>query len=928
MDDAKASFLFGDVPVGFDPDDGDERGARLAEAEGKELSPGRAALRQVIATQVATDDPPETWATAQRLSGLGLDRTAVLDQLAIAVGHAARAAVQGDRPFDRAAYISALESLPLPSADELGAALVAVVREHQGVSADGADRMVLERLGRGREDELVRSLLDWVCEGLVEDDGPLAWLSGDRTVHVEDLTAGVVLTHRLSDSERQLGVLAADFDLAGFARRDDLRLASGEGDEIVVYWEEPHQLVWGGPDGWLDAFAAGDLLAVQVGADGLVSLSMVETEPIGDAGLVARLREVYDREVDEPDLPVGAEEIVLGLLLDARDTFVTARPPLAELCEDAGLERRGYQVAHNDEIWANVVRLQQIRWAFDRFDETPARLAAVAALDAADDPEVDGEMLREVIVGLRDPEVVSAVTDELLGVDDDPELLARTRRFSERLLAVAGAPAEVAVARWLAAVVAERDGDVLAAEAQLALSLGADPAWGPAIDRSAWYASDKGDAVTAARLWRRLGIDREINVDLALVERFTRRSGPKLGRNDRCWCGSGRKFKACHLGHPEPLPLPDRVGWLYRKAIGYILRHGGSSGIDVMSLAMARAVDPDDPDSVDEALDDPIVMDVALTEGGWFERFLADRGPLLPDDEALLAAAWTLVPRTVYEVVESRAGQAMTLHDLGTGDRVEVRERTFSRRAKVGQVICGRAVPDGDTCQLIGAVVPVVAGTETQVLELCDERRGHELCEYAGRPWRPPALHTREGEPMVACTTVVDVANQPAGAILDRLYESQRDGWVELHAIGEEEKILRAQFHLEGDRLTITTHSEARMDRVLDNIGGAFGEMRVVSAERVPLRPGELPPPPAGAILMELPDDELVRHVQEVQERRWLTEHIPALGGLTPVEAAADPSRVEQLERLLASFPDPSELPAGAITMRPDRLRQLLALPR
>jgi hypothetical protein len=22
---------------------------------------------------------------------------------------------------------------------------------------------------------------------------------------------------------------------------------------------------------------------------------------------------------------------------------------------------------------------------------------------------------------------------------------------------------------------------------------------------------------------------------------------PDLGRNDRCWCGSGRKYKTCHL---------------------------------------------------------------------------------------------------------------------------------------------------------------------------------------------------------------------------------------------------------------------------------------------------------------------------------------------------------------------------------------------
>jgi preprotein translocase subunit SecA len=24
------------------------------------------------------------------------------------------------------------------------------------------------------------------------------------------------------------------------------------------------------------------------------------------------------------------------------------------------------------------------------------------------------------------------------------------------------------------------------------------------------------------------------------------RQGPKLGRNDPCWCGSGKKYKHCH----------------------------------------------------------------------------------------------------------------------------------------------------------------------------------------------------------------------------------------------------------------------------------------------------------------------------------------------------------------------------------------------
>jgi len=30
-----------------------------------------------------------------------------------------------------------------------------------------------------------------------------------------------------------------------------------------------------------------------------------------------------------------------------------------------------------------------------------------------------------------------------------------------------------------------------------------------------------------------------------------RRSRPKLGRNDPCWCGSGKKYKKCHMGSDE-----------------------------------------------------------------------------------------------------------------------------------------------------------------------------------------------------------------------------------------------------------------------------------------------------------------------------------------------------------------------------------------
>ena len=99
--------------------------------------------------------------------------------------------------------------------------------------------------------------------------------------------------------------------------------------------------------------------------------------------------------------------------------------------------------------------------------------------------------------------------------------------------------------------------------------------------------------------------------------------------------------------------------WLATKAVGNLMRHGGEAALDLADLATILAVDVDDFDGVRSMLGDPIVIDIALTELAWFEQFFETRGPLLPDDEALLATSWLLVDRTVYEIEETRPGDGV-----------------------------------------------------------------------------------------------------------------------------------------------------------------------------------------------------------------------------------------------------------------------------
>jgi hypothetical protein len=71
---------------------------------------------------------------------------------------------------------------------------------------------------------------------------------------------------------------------------------------------------------------------------------------------------------------------------------------------------------------------------------------------------------------------------------------------------------------------------------------------------------------------------------------------------------------------------------------------------------------------------------------------------------------------------------------------------------------------------------------------------------------------------------------------------------------------------------------------------------------------------------------EALGQIVDQQELRWCDENVPALDGLTPRQAAADPTRREQLERLLVAMPEGGVSPLGFATMRPARLREMLGL--
>lgn len=536
----------------------------------------------------------------------------------------------------------------------------------------------------------------------------------------------------------------------------------------------------------------------------------------------------------------------------------------------------------------------------------------------------DRRLVRDLAERLQDPAVAEALLVETIGAGRDGAVALGL--FAETLEPQVPRAARPAV-RWLLGKAHERLGDVAAAEDayDAALSMQADSLL--ALFELARIASDRGDAERGLSLLRRAGApaDDELVVLLTHFRPVERRD---LGRNDPCWCGSGRKYKVCHRNN-ETLPLADRAAWLYQKAGTYLAE--GPWRVDVIDVGEIRTQHWDQPDATYLATQDPLVCDALLFEGGAFEAFLTERGGLLPDDERLLAEQWLLTERSVHEVETVTPGSGFTARDLRTGEQVEVRERTASRTIEAGVLICARLVPAGDTIQCFGGLKPVALHQRDRLLELLDsEPDPGQLVAFLSARFAPPVLQNTEGEPLVLCSATLSGGETDAlTAALDTTYDRDEDElrWIE-HVTTHGMERIRATIIIEGAAVQVETNSEPRMDRVLDTLLALQLGLQVQTQTRPPAEELQeaMSPAPAGVPASTLdPNDPAIADVLEqfirTHEQAWLDEPIPALSGVTPREAAADPTRRPDLIRLLDSFG-----PAAPGTMDSDRLRAQLGL--
>lgn len=837
-----------------------------------------------------------------------------------------------------------------------------------------------------------------LAEVLAQDTELFLALADRRWAWLPGLLEGRIFTHRLSAVEAAGDVVVLDADLAPltiltgsdtYQRLSDgspITVASGLLDsDALAARALPETAVdnelWLLEPGRFDALGvgAGDLIGVRVSTHGLELTKVHDTE-LTRCDIDSALGGLFDeQDCDQPEMVDVAAWTVC-----ACDDNVFREPaaPLGELlsasdlaCDDHWVAARGFDF----DAWYMTNRIETLKARYAHFalsdDDALAVLVTVrlyeqhrdvieAVTDAHDNAGGGESNLGEVIASVLEPQPEAPSSpDSAARLDPDRKTVRATLEFlADPLVAIAvlaetdfvrdrgdaaalGLFAETAepmaprTARpallWLRAKACERLGDTDAAEAALQAAESLDPAWPLTLTSLARYASDRGDAAHGLALLRRAGANDDDDL-VALLQRF-QPPGPRpgLGRNQRCWCGSGRKYKVCHLRR-EQLPIEERATWLYHKAALGLLQ--GPFGPLLADTVEARTQHWELSEALQHGFEDPLPGDVVLFEGGAFAEFLDVRGSLLPEDERLLARQWLLSERSVHEVLSVAPGQGFTVRDVRTGDVHDVHERAGSTQVSAGQFYCLRVVPVGDTMQIFGGIDPVSLGERDTLIALLDDDPDPvDLVAALSRRFAPPTLLNTEGESLMMCDATLRVGDPPAlTQALDDTYErvdDDSDGtlvWFE-PVITDGMQRIRAHIELRDDQLRVQANSEARFERVLSTITALDPSITMLTDTREPA--GDLnaarqlaahsPTEPAQALDSADPAiaaalDEMIRK----HEQAWPDEPIPALAGHTPRQCASDPTRRDDLIRLLDSFPEENR--PG--TMSPARLRAALGL--
>lgn len=419
------------------------------------------------------------------------------------------------------------------------------------------------------------------------------------------------------------------------------------------------------------------------------------------------------------------------------------------------------------------------------------------------------------------------------------------------------------------------------------------------------------------------------------------------GRNDACWCGSGKKYKKCHLVSDEesdraagpesdgtyaaePETLDARISGMLLE----FLKESVGKGEMEQALDKFFGSRPSEMGQMEQVnFFDWLCNDYSPRRFGrpLAQEYLARNRSRLSARDRQALEDWTKSRYSLFEVQRVEPGTGVELKDLLLGETLFVHDVSSSEGLCQWDWLLSRIRPEEgrQVFTAAGLIVPPAARFELRDWTDSDRKAsGLEWLPYLrenshrirgrflemGEQWRKNVqMVTAEGDPLVFASATYQILDQPAllqafeGSAL--LGEREDDAetisfpWLEA---GEEDQPRRVLGHLrirEG-LLVLECSSRQRLKRgtklIQELAAGAVKELRRAfeSVDQMKRKMAASPAKKAESVPPEV-EKELVEKYLEQHYRTWPDTPLPALGGLTPRQAAQQPAQRERLIALL-----------------------------
>ncbi len=207
----------------------------------------------------------------------------------------------------------------------------------------------------------------------------------------------------------------------------------------------------------------------------------------------------------------------------------------------------------------------------------------------------------------------------------------------------------------------------------------------------------------------------------------------KVGRNDPCPCGSGKKYKQCHLPIDEAAAAEERNLRNAQDSLVAKLINAAQNHSTAIPAALERFWEGKyTPEQLAE-LDDLegrggerfltwFAFDYPLDDGRTLvEQLAAGSGDLELDAyESRLLQEWVHVRLRPYRIEAIRKGKGFTVQDMLNDQQFEIEDQAAAKRVAVGEVLIVHLLSAANAYYIGGAAAHLTADTSEKLREFAD----------------------------------------------------------------------------------------------------------------------------------------------------------------------------------------------------------------